>query len=307
MDTHKPLNGIEIGDIGPKWGYGNKDNGFMAFNNVRVPKDSLLAKYTYIDESGNFKTRGNLKLLYASMMSVRERLLVMSSYSMLRACLIAVRYSNVRSQFKMNKTQERVIIDYQTQRSKIYPYIAKVYVMYMSYKKIKSTIQKNLQQVQQNDFSLMKEVHLLLCGAKAMYTQWTNDSCISLIQACGGHGYLMSAGIGPVLQTVWPNVILEGENTVLLLQVARDLLKSYQKTVVGDTKGLVGSLKYLVDFKKYLSWDCPSEKSKFRSIGTYMDMLCSCVIKLVQKSATKLQGAMGDGMSPVDAFDKVAA
>lgn len=84
-------------------------------------------------------------------------------------------------------------------------------------------------------------------------------------------------------------------------------MKSYQKTVVGDTKSLVGSLKYLVNFEKYLNWTCPTEKSKFRSVDTYLDMLCSCVIKLVQKSATKLQGAMGDGMSPMDAFDKVAA
>ena len=57
MITHKVLPGLTIGDIGPKWGYGQKDNGYMAFNNVRYPKESLLSKYTYIDESGNFKTR----------------------------------------------------------------------------------------------------------------------------------------------------------------------------------------------------------------------------------------------------------
>ena len=108
--------------------------------------------------------RGNLKVLYASMMSVRERLISFAVYDIIKNSLIATRYSNVRSQFKINKTQERTIIDYQTQRAKIYPYIAKSYVMYFSYKRIQETIQQNMKNVQQNDYSLMKEVHLLLCG-----------------------------------------------------------------------------------------------------------------------------------------------
>ena len=32
MATHQPLPGIEVGDIGPKYGYNTKDNGFIRFN-----------------------------------------------------------------------------------------------------------------------------------------------------------------------------------------------------------------------------------------------------------------------------------
>ena len=31
-NTHKPLTGIEVGDIGPKFGYDSKDNGYLIFN-----------------------------------------------------------------------------------------------------------------------------------------------------------------------------------------------------------------------------------------------------------------------------------
>jgi len=41
-DTHEPLPGIVIGDMGAKIGLPGVDNGFMVFNNYRVGYDSLL-------------------------------------------------------------------------------------------------------------------------------------------------------------------------------------------------------------------------------------------------------------------------
>jgi len=144
MDTHKVLKGITIGDIGPKWGYSMKDNGFMAFDNVRYPRDSLLGKYTMIDDStGELKTKGNLKVLYAGMMFVRENILIFSAKSLAKATIIATRYSNVRTQFKIDKNTERTIIDYQTQRGKIYPYIAKSYAAFFSARKIQVSVREN--------------------------------------------------------------------------------------------------------------------------------------------------------------------
>ena len=37
-ETWEPVPGIECGDIGPKFGYNSKDNGYMIFRNVRVPR-----------------------------------------------------------------------------------------------------------------------------------------------------------------------------------------------------------------------------------------------------------------------------
>jgi acyl-CoA oxidase len=37
-DTHKHMPGIKTGDMGPKFGYGSKDNGWMTLDNVRIPR-----------------------------------------------------------------------------------------------------------------------------------------------------------------------------------------------------------------------------------------------------------------------------
>jgi acyl-CoA oxidase len=34
--------GIKCGDMGPKLGYGSKDNGWLTFDNVKIPRDNLL-------------------------------------------------------------------------------------------------------------------------------------------------------------------------------------------------------------------------------------------------------------------------
>ena len=38
-DTHKHLPGIKTGDMGPKFGYSSKDNGWMSLDNVRISRN----------------------------------------------------------------------------------------------------------------------------------------------------------------------------------------------------------------------------------------------------------------------------
>jgi acyl-CoA oxidase len=39
LKTHKHMPGIKSGDMGPKFGYHGKDNGWMTMDNVRIPRD----------------------------------------------------------------------------------------------------------------------------------------------------------------------------------------------------------------------------------------------------------------------------
>lgn len=41
-----PLQGIEVGDIGPKIGFFSKDNGYLIMNKVRIPRTNMLGKFT---------------------------------------------------------------------------------------------------------------------------------------------------------------------------------------------------------------------------------------------------------------------
>lgn len=55
MDTHRLLPGIEIGDIGPKYGANDKDNGYCIFTNVRIPRRNMLMRFVSVDKQGVVK------------------------------------------------------------------------------------------------------------------------------------------------------------------------------------------------------------------------------------------------------------
>lgn len=40
--------GVSVGDIGPKFGYGGMDNGFLILNNVRIPRENMLMRYSQV-------------------------------------------------------------------------------------------------------------------------------------------------------------------------------------------------------------------------------------------------------------------
>lgn len=64
-----------MGDIGPKIGYNSKDNGYMSFSNLSIPRTNLvcnfnlinhsnnaiiqLRRYVDVDREGNFKAKGD--------------------------------------------------------------------------------------------------------------------------------------------------------------------------------------------------------------------------------------------------------
>lgn len=54
--THLPFKGVTIGDCGPKNGSDNIDNGYVLFDNYRIPQDYGLDRLSGVDENGKFKS-----------------------------------------------------------------------------------------------------------------------------------------------------------------------------------------------------------------------------------------------------------
>ena len=54
--TLKVLDGVIIGDCGHKNGNNGIDNGFILFHNYKVNYDSLLDRFSWIDQAGKFHT-----------------------------------------------------------------------------------------------------------------------------------------------------------------------------------------------------------------------------------------------------------
>lgn len=196
LETHLPLPGIEVGDVGAKYGYNTKDNGYLRMNNIRIPRDNMLMRYSKVTKQGEFIKSQNEKIGYATMMQVRLAIITNAFVSLGQGVTIAVKWSNYRRQFKDQKHIERPIIDYQTQQDKITPLVATAYAHMFGSRKIGDILQENLRRVNEKmDFSLMGDLHALLCCCKAVYTWATHFGLDKLRQSLGGHGFLLSAGI----------------------------------------------------------------------------------------------------------------
>lgn len=47
-NANESVVGIVVGDIGPKFGFNEVDNGFLKMENVRIPLDNMLMKYAKV-------------------------------------------------------------------------------------------------------------------------------------------------------------------------------------------------------------------------------------------------------------------
>jgi acyl-CoA oxidase len=55
VEDHSLLPGVETGDIGPKIGYNNMDNGFAKFDNVRIPRRNMAMRFATVSEQGVYE------------------------------------------------------------------------------------------------------------------------------------------------------------------------------------------------------------------------------------------------------------
>lgn len=55
--NHKPCKGVTINDMGMKQENNGVDNGKLAFDHVRAPRESLLNAFSDVDEAGNFTSK----------------------------------------------------------------------------------------------------------------------------------------------------------------------------------------------------------------------------------------------------------
>ena len=90
--------GVKIVEMGLKLGLNGVDNGALFFNNVRIPRENMLNKYSDVDEKGTFHS--GTKNIPSRFFKVTERLvsgrLCIASFAMggTRACLyIGIKYA----------------------------------------------------------------------------------------------------------------------------------------------------------------------------------------------------------------------
>ena len=306
-ETHMPCKGITVGDIGSKLGYATKDNGYLRFNQVRIPRENMMMRYVKVDKDGNFSRQGNERIGYATMMWVRLKLIEGAYYNVSLAATIATRYSAFRKQFKDENGKERVILDYQLQMNKLLPVLAATYAMNAGHKKIIRLYYEMMRRIKEReDFSTMNELHSILSGCKSLYTKESLDGIEVSRQACGGHGYSDYSGIPMVFGSYAPNVTLEGDNTIMMLQTARYILKAGQKAMSGGK--LLGSVEYLKHIQEFVRVQrCTAEsKDDFGLLDVVDKALQANTSQILWKALQKIAKLTKEGNSMKEVWDKKA-
>lgn len=139
-ENHRPLPGVEVGDLGPKLGDGANDTGFLRLDKICVPRGNMLSKYQGVNDKGQWVVSQEKKeagqLHYATMMFTRGAMVKTAGGMLAKAVTIASRYACVRKQgfeepskATSSKARELQIIDHQVHRLRVMKQLAAAYAL----------------------------------------------------------------------------------------------------------------------------------------------------------------------------------
>ncbi|XP_062853903.1 peroxisomal acyl-coenzyme A oxidase 1 isoform X1 [Trichomycterus rosablanca] len=307
MKTHQPLPGVTVGDIGPKFGFDEVDNGFLKLDNIRIPLENMLMKYAKVEPDGTYLKPPSDKLTYGTMVFIRAMIVGEAATALSKSCTIAIRYSAVRHQSELRPGEpEPQILDYQAQQYKLFPLLATAYAFTFVGQYMSNTYHSIMGDINQGDFSQLPELHALAAGLKA-FTTWTVNAGIEVCRmACGGHGYSHSSALPDVYVTFTATCTYEGENTVMMLQTARYLVKSYRQA--HDGKKLSGIVSYLNESQRIQPHHTASRPTviNINDLQSLVEAYKLRAARLVEMAAKSLQTELQRRKNQEDAWNNSA-
>ncbi|KAI4264067.1 MAG: hypothetical protein L6R42_000805 [Xanthoria sp. 1 TBL-2021] len=257
LETHEPLENVHVGDIGPKFGYNTMDNGFLLFNQVKVPHVNMLAKYSSVDPKTNkYVKPASASLVYGTLTWVRSTIVLQSGSVLARGVTIATRYTAVRRQFqdrdaKEWETGENQVLNYTMVQIRLLPLLAATFALHFTGRGMMALYEENQKKMAADagklastnrgpspeelfpSTDLLADLHATSCGLKALASTTAAEGLEVCRRACGGHGYSSFSGIGSWYADYLPTTTWEGDNYMLTQQVARYLLKSARSVLKG--------------------------------------------------------------------------
>jgi acyl-CoA oxidase len=203
LEDHSLLPGVKTGDIGPKIGCNNMDNGFAYFDKVEIPRRNMAMRFAAVDEHGKYSKKhvseAASKVAYITMMQVRSMIVMGSSKGLAMSTTITIRYSAVRKQgYKEDGETEVQVLDYKQQQHRIFPLLAASYCFFFSGRKLWNHLKK-IENKLINNKPVTKlqvaDIHATSSALKSFNTTVAADGIEECRKACGGHGFLSSSGL----------------------------------------------------------------------------------------------------------------
>lgn len=218
---------VRIADCGHKFGLNGVDNGRIWFDDLEIPRENLLNRFGDVRKDGTYhSTIPNAGKRFFTTLGalVLGRILVATGAvtGTKQALAIAIRFNIKRKQFGDPKSDEElVLLDYPAMQRRLLPPLARTYAYHFAVAKLKSDFQNRT-----NADADMIEMYAN--GFKAMASWLMSETQQECREACGGQGYGSINRVSIAKAEGDINLTYEGDNNILLQQVAKTLLQDFQ-------------------------------------------------------------------------------
>ena len=222
------LPGVTIEDNGLKMGLNGVDNGRIWFDHIKVPRVEMLNRFANVTADGQYRSDiqnpgSRFFTMIGTLVSGRISIAVTANSAAKSALTIAIRYAARRRQFGPPKaSQETLLLDYPAHQRRLCPLLANVFALDFA---LKQLIEQNETVKTGNS----RPLETLAAGLKAFTTWNTTQTIQTCREACGGEGYLAVNRISALKADTDIYTTFEGDNTVLMQLVAKNLLSEFKE------------------------------------------------------------------------------
>ena len=246
-ETGEVLPGITIEDNGPKGGLNGVDNGRIWFDRVRIPRESLLNRFSEVHPDGRYESSissptrrffTTLGTLVGGRVSVASA--ATSTAEMTLA--IALRYATRRRQFGSSMDGEVALIDYPSHHRRLIPRLAITIGYHLACADLADEYVR-LEGIGSAGGTEHRELEARAAGLKAFGSWHALDVIQQCREACGGQGFLLENRIVRMRADADVFTTYEGDNTVLAQLVTKSLLTDFRTSFEG--MGLLRKAEFL--------------------------------------------------------------
>ncbi|CAH0701547.1 unnamed protein product [Spodoptera exigua] len=311
-ETSETYPGLIVGDMGEKIGVNGIDNGFIMFNQYRIPRENLLNRTADVTEEGIYESSFSdpSKILGAALENLsagRIGIMQESCHSIASAVAIAIRYAATRAQFG-ERDNEISLIEYELHQWRLFGYVAAAVVFRMYIENFSrvylNIVEKSNAGLKVDNLSeAVSEIHAMVSCSKPLLTWTVLAAAQQCREACGGHGYLKCSNLGDIRSNHEATVTYEGDNNVLSQQTGNWLLRQFDAARNGgNVDSPLNTVTFLKDWERCLAvrFRCrTTDELKTREFitSTYRWLICW----LLKETHEKYESEIAKGLSKFEA------